>query len=165
MPPAQRVQTSLAFLQDWLEANALCPSIPSGTVSSENSAKWERPPPGFLKCKIDAAVNTQGQSIKVWMVLRNEYGDVVACQSKYVRGILPPNEAEGIALREAILWLNRLHVTEVIIEMDAKQVYEAVLSLVHGRYEFGYLFTIRHVKMCANSVAYALAKVSCITPG
>ena len=89
----------------------------------------------------------------------------MACQSKYVRGIIPPNEAETIALREAILWLNRLHVTEVIIEMDAKQVYEAVLSPVHGRYEFGYLFTIRHVKTCANFVAYALAKVSCITSG
>ena len=81
------------------------------------------------------------------MVLRNEYGEVVACQSKYVTEV------------------NRLHVTEVIIEMDAKQMYEGVLSLVHGRYEFGYLFTIRHVKMCANSVAYALEKVSCITPG
>ena len=64
----------------------------------------------------------QGQSIGVGMVLRNEYGEVVGCQSKHVRGRLPPKEAETVALREAILWMNRLHVTEVIIEMNAKQV-------------------------------------------
>ena len=73
---------------------------------------------------------------------------------------------------EAILWQNRLHVIEVIIEMNAKQVYEAVLSPVHDRSQFGtlindckalfssHLFTLRHVKRCANFVADALAKGS-----
>ena len=68
------------------------------------------------------------------VILRNEYGEVVGCQKTP-----PPNEAETVALREAILWLNRLHVTKVIIEMDAKQVCEAVLSPVHHRSEFGTL--------------------------
>ena len=96
----------------------------------------------------------------------------MGCQSKHVRGRLPPNEAEIVALREAILWLNRLHVIEVIIEMDAKQVYEAVLSPLHDRSEFNtlindckvllssHLFTLRHIKRCAKSVADSLAKGS-----
>ena len=81
-----------------------------------------------------------------------------------------PKEAEALGLREAARWLLELRVSNVIVELDAKGVYDVFYSKTLDRSEFGMLiqdcrslfldqsFTLYHVKRQAMLLLMLLQK-------
>ena len=169
--PTQTVSTSLSFLKDWLDAR-LGSDQKFFNGNANTQVKWSKPSPGMLKCNVDATIFSKHQTIGLGVILRNEFGSVVGCYSKVVNGVSSPKEAEALGLREAARWLLELRVSNVIVELDAKGVYDVFYSKALDRSEFGMLiqdcrslfldqsFTLYHVKRQANAAADALAKAT-----
>ncbi|KAL3612740.1 hypothetical protein D5086_003760 [Populus alba] len=67
------VQAGLNFLSRWSASRftpahiAIHPSLP----------KWEKPPPGFIKCNIDAAVDNNQEAMGAVFVLHDEEGALI----------------------------------------------------------------------------------------
>ncbi|RVW31876.1 Transposon TX1 uncharacterized 149 kDa protein [Vitis vinifera] len=140
-----RVSASLSFLKDWLDARlGSDQKLSNGNANTQ--VKWSKPSPGMLKCNVDAVIFSEHQTIGLGVILRNEFGSVVGCYSKVVNGVSSPKKAEALGLREAARWLLELRVSNVIVELDAKGVYDSFYSKALDRQ--------------ANAAADALAKAA-----
>ena len=115
--PAQRVQSSLIDLHEWLEANVSTKAL-TGPGHTTGGARWEKPPTGIRKCKVDAAISQENEAVGLGLILQDENGSV----AKNYSGWCLPNEAEAMALREAATWLCQLRVTDGVIESYSLQV-------------------------------------------
>ncbi|XVF71764.1 hypothetical protein PTKIN_Ptkin12aG0065200 [Pterospermum kingtungense] len=73
------------------------------------------------------------------MVLRDHTGSFLTCRLIPCQNALTVLEAKLLGLYEAILWLRRLHVLKVIIELDAKRVVDSLCSRHIDVTEFGSL--------------------------
>ena len=79
--PQQCVHASLTFLKDWLQANETSPITPvEGNAPPYN--KWRKPPPGKLKCNVDATVDSAQHVSRLGMILRDDCGEVIDCLAK-----------------------------------------------------------------------------------
>lgn len=89
-------------------------------------------------------------------------------------GIPTVKEAEAICLLEALLWVQSLHMSNVIFETDAKSSIDAIFSTKSDVSEFGSLissykaivdqeqtFQVCHVKRQANNTAHLVDKATC----
>ncbi|XVE68372.1 hypothetical protein DITRI_Ditri09bG0063100 [Diplodiscus trichospermus] len=69
------------------------------------------------------------------MILRDDSGNFIACNMVLIDGLLPPKEAESVGLLEAIKWVQSLQWKNVIFELDAKLVVDAIHSNTANRSE------------------------------
>ena len=81
---------------------------------------WATPPLGFAKVNVDGACSIDGSSISgVGVIVRNEFGGVIATLSKALPSHFPAEWTEFIALEQGILLAQELNLTHVIFEFDA----------------------------------------------
>ncbi|XVE66467.1 hypothetical protein DITRI_Ditri08aG0081900 [Diplodiscus trichospermus] len=151
------VFTALDYLCHWLEARAKEDNQTPYSVVLEEIHRWRKPPPGFIKCNTDAALIQNNNSTGLGMVLR-----------------LPlAKEAEALCLLKAFEWIKSMDMANVIFEMDAKLVVDAINSTKHDISEFGSIisysrtilqnedtFKVEFTKRQANKVVHTLAKAS-----
>ncbi|XVF56012.1 hypothetical protein PTKIN_Ptkin06aG0082300 [Pterospermum kingtungense] len=71
------------------------------------------------------------------MVVRDVVDSFVIARTCLFAGRGSVKEAEVFGLYEALLWLSSLNVSQVIFEMDAKVVVEAVKTYAYDITEFG----------------------------
>ncbi|EEF38437.1 conserved hypothetical protein [Ricinus communis] len=76
--------------------------------------RWSRPSLGFVKCNSDASLFTLSQTL----------------------GLKVAYEAEAIVLRQAILWVQSLGYSKMILEMDCEHVVDALNSSSCGISDF-----------------------------
>ena len=72
-----------------------------------------------LKYNIDASVISKEQRISLGMILDDENGKVLSCQTKVLKESPMPIKAEALALREAG-WIRDLQKNNILIEFDHK---------------------------------------------
>lgn len=92
----------------------------------EGSVSWEKPPPGWVTCNVDAATFKDRNYSSFGYLLRDNSGEFVAGGGGQFLGIIYPKIAEVMAFREALSWLKNLEVGKVCIEMDALSVVQAM---------------------------------------
>jgi hypothetical protein len=79
------VQAGLNFLSSWSASRftpphiAIHPSLP----------KWEKPPPGFIKCNIDAAVDNNQEAMGAVFVLHDEEGALIMRGCWHANDVFP----------------------------------------------------------------------------
>ena len=101
------VYLALECLFDWI-------SIQESTKASNQvrpcSVKqhWKLPPPGFVKCNIDAAVFHEEGKSSCRIVVRGSQGLFIHGASRLVDGLFQVKELEALGLREALSWIKNL---------------------------------------------------------
>lgn len=139
--------------------------------------KWEKPPDGWVKINVDAAIFADIESVGLGIVVRGSNGQFIAAKSCRREGLFPPREAEALALQNALLWLKEEGHKNCIFETDSQVLVRACKSATGS----SYFYTIvrdcidlfQHfdeVKVCfmyrsANQVAHALARAAYSFPG
>ena len=140
----------------------------------ENAIKtWKKPETGWLKCNVDAATFHQQGLSGFGCVIRDEKGSFIAAKNGLLVGFFDPFLAEIMSCREVLSWLKTLGINKVIVEMDALNVFHA---LINSNMDFSYAGSIiddckilaqdlfdcsfAFVKRSANQVAHTLARVT-----
>ncbi|KAL8515507.1 hypothetical protein ACS0TY_014262 [Phlomoides rotata] len=70
------------------------------------------------------------------IILHDDRGHHFLSRSHVMPGLYEPEEGEAIGLHEALSWIKDLRVSRVVVEMDAKNVVDAV----NGNEEFNSVF-------------------------
>jgi len=130
---------------------------------------WNPPPFGVIKINWDAYVNAKKKYVGIGIVARDDKGAVLGARAVTV--VAAPKVAEAMAALKAILFCKVASFFEVILEEDAKQVIDEVISATPtlnaaGHFVEGITAEIQglrnvsmvHVGREANNAAHCLAK-------
>ncbi|XP_020153203.1 uncharacterized protein [Aegilops tauschii subsp. strangulata] len=92
-----------------------------------------RPPTGFHKIHVDAATR-QGRGGAVSAVCRDGNGNFVGSSALVIIGVQDPATLEAIAVREALSLVADMHIQNLVVFSDCKQVIMDIKSDSAGRY-------------------------------
>ncbi|XP_075507369.1 uncharacterized protein LOC142544190 [Primulina tabacum] len=136
-------------LYNWLQAKERGPIFkPIMQRIDPICKRWHKPPLHFLKCNTDAAIFTNNNAFGLSSVLRDENGEFMACRVQHELGNPMVKECEVLALINAITWIQEMNLTNVIFELDAKNVVDAINSPADDATEFGSL--VHQCKLLLN---------------
>jgi hypothetical protein len=107
------------------------------------------------------------------MCIRNSEGSFIKALSRWFECTPPPLEAKALSLKEAILRLGELSLSNVLIELDCKLVVDDIVDGTKNQSEFGNIMStcssllthlpnlkISFARRQANFVALTLARES-----
>lgn len=110
------------------------------------------------------------------IVIRDHKGNLIEASSKCIAGLVSPEFAESVGIRETLSWVKYNNQNETIVETDCLQVVQLIRSSYSN---FSYLGRVieecrellkdlrvlntklRFVKRSVNNVAHYLTKYSC----
>ena len=134
---------------------------------------WAAPPLGFAKVNVDGACSIDGSGISgVGVIIRDEFGSVIAALCKALPSHFSGEWTEFLALEQGILLAQELNLSHVIFESDASSVILAVSQgnvggpmghFVHSFRSASSFFScclFHHVKRDCNRAAHVLAQVA-----
>ena len=141
--------------------------------NNNTQIRWLPPMEGEVKCNVDAALFKEQNCFGVGMCLRDSRGHFMKAKTRRFHGVPLPYEAEACGLKEAILWLGDMGMSNVSIELDCKLVVDGILDTYIKQSEFGKImydcrmllsnypnFKISFVRPETNFVAHSLATAS-----
>ena len=127
IPSTKAIHFALDYLFDWLHARQ-CQDSSSPPTSIVDNLVWQRSPTGMLKCNINEAIFQNNNVVGVGLILRDETSSFVAARSNYFNGLRSVREVEITDLVEAIHWVLSMRFSQVLFELDAKGVVDAITS-------------------------------------
>ncbi|XP_062086518.1 uncharacterized protein LOC133792627 [Humulus lupulus] len=169
--------TSLAknTLDQWTKAQDRF-EVPTAAflIEADGADIWRRPAAGVIKINVDAALFSESSTYSFACVARNDQGHTLEAITCCRNGVVSPELAEAMGMREALSWIKKKSWDKVTIETDCLTVVQALRCSISMDSYFGSLITeckglwsdvknikILFVKRSANSVAHALARASC----
>ncbi|KAK6125469.1 hypothetical protein DH2020_040802 [Rehmannia glutinosa] len=151
----------------------LSPSITMVEATPQSSGLWHPPPISILKCNINPGFFQEINRVGVGMVLRDDTGTVLMCHTLWFMGDIYVLEGDSIGLFEGLKWVQALGFSNVIFEVDANGVVDALQSNEEIWNEVGRIirsskailesepsYKVQFVYRQANVVAHVLARVS-----
>ncbi|KAL8491613.1 hypothetical protein ACS0TY_023274 [Phlomoides rotata] len=106
---------------------------------------------GELSLDVDAAFFKDTMEMGLGMVLRDDHGDFIVGRSLVLPGCYAVDVSEAYGVYEALSWIKHLGVHSVVIEMDAKLVFDALKGSTSSRSVFGNV--IASCKIIFNSLS------------
>ncbi|KAJ1418166.1 Ribonuclease H-like superfamily [Sesbania bispinosa] len=103
-----------------------CGEVGITSVVTSHNFCWFPPQAGRVKCNVDAALFADQNGFGVGLCLRDDKGQYIKSNVLYHHGSPPPREAEALGLLDALSWLGELGMLEVDIELDCKEVVDAL---------------------------------------
>ncbi|XP_015386530.1 uncharacterized protein LOC107177355 [Citrus sinensis] len=100
------------------------PACPICHASSESA--------GRLKCNVDAAMFASRGYIGLGSVIRDSNGAFVATRCCSILGRFNARNDEALSVRETLSWIKQLQLSNVTIEMDCLNVYNALVNNLSG---------------------------------
>lgn len=114
MIPKTLVDLGESFLVSWLVVQKPRSSVSLTDVHGAD--KWKKPPPGFIKCNVDAGTFTSSSSIGSGATIRTHEGHFLVAKSCLQQSsILQPAFAEAYGIREVLSWIKGLGLQLVIV--------------------------------------------------
>ncbi|XP_019189724.1 PREDICTED: uncharacterized protein LOC109184133 isoform X2 [Ipomoea nil] len=104
-------------------------STPQAGNSSAEVVKWLKPPDGWYKLNVDAALDNNNSKMGFGFVLRDSNGLFKATGMIPWQGLHGPDEAEAIGIREALKWLKLQSLDRICIESDCAKVIHVIQSI------------------------------------
>ncbi|PON83892.1 Ribonuclease H-like domain containing protein [Trema orientale] len=83
---------------------------------------------GALKVNIDAAVKRDSPHVGVGIIVRDNFGMIVAAVTRKITGFFSPFLAECIAVRDGLHFCVKLNLPIRTIETHARNVVKAILT-------------------------------------
>ncbi|KAK7860553.1 hypothetical protein CFP56_036752 [Quercus suber] len=90
--------------------------------------RWFRPPDGFYKVNFDAALFENLGCAGIGVAVRDSVGAIIAALSQRIPLPLPVEMAEAMAARRAVLFVQELCLSKVLVEGDCLRVVSALNS-------------------------------------
>lgn len=171
MEVSSRMVTEWQFAQE----KAQCGMQTGVNKRSRAQVKWEPPDSEWHKINVDAAIHEGDSFFKVGMIMRDENGTFEAGMQRSIGEEVTILEAEAIGVLEALCWITRLGIRNVIVECDSLTVVNALGKNTHYVSEVGITLEgcrsllmqrsdlkVQYVRRQANSVAHNLARLPCL---
>jgi ribonuclease HI len=134
---------------------------------------WQPPFQGKPKCNTDAGVHGDAMKTSAGWCVRDHRGHFVLGGNSWIDETCSSNEAEVLALLEAMKELQQRGFNDVIFEIDAQNIVYATHHRTVGISEFSSIihkikcslslnsgFVVKHIRRQANKVAHTLAKAA-----
>ncbi|XP_026399653.1 uncharacterized protein LOC113295539 [Papaver somniferum] len=133
---------------------------------------WSPPPSDHFKLNMDASFNLDTSEFVVGLIICDSTGQSYAIKGRYFHGGIDFEQAECLAMKEAILWARECNLNKVILEGDNLNVINSIrqsTSSVHWMNQ-GIIndiklllsntscFVVNHVNRSENYVAHSVAK-------
>lgn len=128
---AQLIHRAVIFHAEWRDAHKPA----KHSESRHQCHKWHAPAVDYVKIDVDNAVFADTLQTGIGLVIRDEVRSFVACRIMVRPGVLQAEEGEAWGILEALQWVQQLVLTQVIVELDAKLVNDA-LSEERGSISF-----------------------------
>ncbi|KAM6566616.1 hypothetical protein CsatA_025744 [Cannabis sativa] len=138
--------------------------------------RWKKPISNMVKINVDGAIFQEQNKFGFGCAARDSNGLLLEAISDSRFGVVKPEIAEIIGIKEALSWIERKHWTNVVIETDALVVVQAIKSSILMPSQFGLLVgdcrvllsslnnvSLKFVKRSANRAAHCLARESCFS--
>ncbi|XP_059436709.1 uncharacterized protein LOC132169743 [Corylus avellana] len=159
-------------VEEYRQANVRAPAMDEES-SRAPIEKWKAPPDGWCKVNWDVGFAKSSDIMGLGIIVRDSRSNVLATRSLTRKVLLEPIMGEVLASYYAALLCKELALTYVILEGDAKQVVDAIVSKGNCWSRFGHLvedtrtvllaFTewkCVHINRTANNVVHKLAKMA-----
>ncbi|KAM6589465.1 hypothetical protein CsatA_012070 [Cannabis sativa] len=138
--------------------------------------RWKKPISNMVKINVDGAIFQEQNKFGFGCVARDTNGMLLEAISASRFGVVKPEIAETIGIKEALSWIERKQWSNVVIETDALVVVQAINSSILMPSQFGLLVgdcralisslnnvSLKFVKRSANRAAHCLARESCFS--
>ncbi|XP_060959224.1 uncharacterized protein LOC115699974 [Cannabis sativa] len=135
--------------------------------------KWQKLTAPSLKINTDAAIFDSGGSYSFVCVARGAAGELLEALTCCRAGIVQPELAEAMGVREALNWIKKKGWIGTIVETDCLTVVQAIQSNLPLLSYFGSIISnckellkqlcgvsVNFIKRSANSVAHSFARAS-----
>lgn len=123
-PSVVVVQEAHCSLLEWKEVRKQ-DNVPRSRVQPHNSG-WKKQEVGLKKCNVDAGLFPEDGKVGYGCVVRDDTGRFVAGMQGLLIGLFSPSVAEAMGIREALSWLKRSGIDQVVLESDALGVINAI---------------------------------------
>ncbi|KAM6567737.1 hypothetical protein CsatA_026865 [Cannabis sativa] len=140
--------------------------------------RWSKSDANKLKINVDSAVFAAENAYGSGIVVRDDGGRLIEAFATYVTGDVQPELAEIMGIKEALSWVKRKGIQDVVIESDSLLLIQALDSSIRMPSLFGLmvvecqtlLLSLVNVKICfvkrsANRVAHYVARNFCFWSG
>ncbi|KAM6544052.1 hypothetical protein CsatB_008499 [Cannabis sativa] len=138
--------------------------------------RWKKPIANMVKINVDGAIFQEQNKFGYGCVARDSNGSLLEAIFESRLGVVKPEIAETIGIKEALSWIERKQWPNVVIETDALVVVQAIHSSILMPSQFGLLVddcrvllsslnnvSLKFVKRSANRAAHCLARESCFS--
>ncbi|XP_073133631.1 uncharacterized protein [Henckelia pumila] len=100
------VTISLAYdlLQQWINVQSSSQDPQVSSYTPKEALSWQRPPSGYLKCNIDAAIFKEEHIFGVAAIIQDSNEAFMVCGMHKYNGNIEVREAEAKALYDALNW-------------------------------------------------------------
>ncbi|XP_026435095.1 uncharacterized protein LOC113332802 [Papaver somniferum] len=135
---------------------------------------WSPPQLGVLKINMDATFDYFTKTISIGLLIRDSTGYCHGARCRFFNGGIDVEEAECLAMKEAIPWAKQCIDSEVILESDNLNVINSIKhanTSVHWRNQgivdeirhmLSYVtcFILNHVRRSTNKAVHVIAKTA-----
>ena len=165
-------------LSQWTSAQDKAVNLTVGLLlPSDGDVKWSLPPSGTIKINTDAAIVESAHGHSFACVARNSLGHCLGAVARGRCGLVSPEVAETLGIKEALSWVKEKGWQDVIIESDCLVAIQSIRCgiIMHSYYgrlveECKHLLLLlkpkrvclKFIKRSANAVAHFLAKSTTI---
>uniref|UniRef100_A0A803PV21 Reverse transcriptase n=1 Tax=Cannabis sativa TaxID=3483 RepID=A0A803PV21_CANSA len=145
---------------------------------SKDLEHWRKPIVHKYKINVDGAIFEAENCFGVGIIIRDQAGYLVEAVSTRKIGVVTPEIAEVIGVKEALSWIKNHDLSDVEIESDSLVVVQAINGEVQMPSQFGMIVQdcrlmistlnnvlISFVKRSANKAAHCVARKSCFLSG
>uniref|UniRef100_A0A803QJD1 Reverse transcriptase domain-containing protein n=1 Tax=Cannabis sativa TaxID=3483 RepID=A0A803QJD1_CANSA len=145
-------------------------------VDDINNVKehWRKPMTNTVKVNVDGAIFQSENKFGFGCVARDSNGALIEAISGSRPGVVKPEVAEIIGIKEALSWIKRKQWIDVALETGSLIAVQALKSSIAMPFQFGLLvrdcqdlvfslnnISVIFVKQSANKVAHCVARGSC----
>ncbi|KAL8125340.1 hypothetical protein AgCh_012870 [Apium graveolens] len=120
--------------QDWLYYVPLQPNI-----EGDGASTWIKPHTNTVKVSVDAAIFQERQETGVGLIARDSTGSLLQTKAVIHTGQFAPILPEAMAIKEALSWIDEMHLGSTIIESDCLVASQAIRCKMPMRSYFGQL--------------------------
>ncbi|XP_060969908.1 uncharacterized protein LOC115713624 [Cannabis sativa] len=138
------VRMARSTLYNWLLAqkSRFEPLLFDDVVAS-SSVCWEKPPAGMLKINTNGAIFAATTQYGTGMVIRDSHGKLIEASSSLYPRVCQPAVAEALSVKEALCWLKRRNLSNVLSRQTALLLFKLLIARLHF-----HLFLAAHCVAC-----------------
>uniref|UniRef100_A0A0D3DA87 RNase H type-1 domain-containing protein n=2 Tax=Brassica oleracea var. oleracea TaxID=109376 RepID=A0A0D3DA87_BRAOL len=122
------INKAMEDLDEWNSRDVIERKEMNTTPVIREEERWIPPPQNWLKCNSDGAWDKTKDHCGIGWVLRNHRGDVIWMGGKRLPRVRFPIEVEAKSFRWALSMMVRFNYTNLIFEMDCKELVQALVE-------------------------------------
>lgn len=168
-----------SYLTQWRETQSRSfMALPRAGLAEDGANSWVKPQELTVKVNVDAAIFQEHVSFGAGMVARDFRGKLLQARTVLSAGVVRPELAEVMAIKEALSWMETSGWTEGTLETDCLVAAQAIRSRIQMNSPFRVVveecrnllsrlnkISLLFVRRSANMAAHCVAKMSYSCPG